>query len=373
MTTNFDYEYGNALAQYENAKTIEEKIKALELMQSTAPGHKGAENLRADISGKLAKMKSKLEKSKAVKGGSKSLRFSRDGSATVILIGLPNSGKSTFLSKITNATPKISDYAFTTKKPEIGIMEYQGTKIQIVELPAIVENSNKGKARGKEVLSLIRNGDLVVYVFLGDRETVEYSIDVLKEEMQASNIVINKKRPAISINKTGNNGVEIVGETNVIDSAYELFDILKARYSNIILRIEEKATVKDILEAMDVTKSYKQVIGIWLNAPKKENFKYKDIDVYSFNNVDETKKLIYDNLDLIIVYTRKPGEKNIDNVPVALRKGSTVRDLCNMLHKDFLEKFKFARMWGSGKYPGQQVSLDYPLSAKDVVELYIKI
>lgn len=372
MTTNFDYEYGRALEQYEKAKTVEEKIKALEQMQSTAPSHKGAENLRSDIANKLSKMKQKLEKSKAVKGGSKSLRFSRDGSATVVLVGLPNSGKSTLLSKITNATPKISDYAFTTKVPEIGIMEYQGTKIQIVELPAIVEGSNKGKARGKEILSLVRNGDLVICVLLGDRETIEYSLDVLSFEMQETNLVINKKKPAISINKTGNNGIEIVGETNVIDGADRLFDILKQRYSNIILRVEVKASVDDILEAMDVTKAYRKVIGLWLNSNEKKSFKYKNIDVYPFASAEEAKKIIYDNLDLIIVYTRKPGEKDIDNIPVALRKGSTVKDLCNMLHKDFLQKFKFARMWGSGKYPGQQVSLDYPLSAKDIVELYIK-
>jgi len=370
MTTNFDYEYGRALEQYENAKTMEEKIKALEQMQSTAPSHKGAENLRSDIANRLSKMKSKLEKSKSVKGQGKGLRFARDGSATVVLVGIPNSGKSTLLSKITNATPKISDYAFTTKFPEIGIMEYQGTKIQIVELPAIVEGSSKGKARGKEILSLIRNGDLVVCCLLGDRETMEYSLDLLINEMQISNIVINKKKPSLSINKAGNNGVEIVGESNVVDGAEKLFDILKQRYSNIIIRVEEKASVNDILEAMDVTKSYKKVIGIWNNSMKPVT--YKGISVFPNIDINITKKTIYDNLDLIIVYTRKPGEKDIDNVPVALRKGSTVKDLCNMLHKDFLEKFKFARMWGSGKYPGQQVSLDYPLSAKDIVELYIK-
>ncbi len=370
MTTNFDYEYGNALAQYENAKTVEEKIKALELMQSTAPSHKGAENLRSDIVGKLAKMKNKLEKSKAVKGGSKGLRFSRDGSATIVLIGIPNSGKSTLLSKITNAMPKISDYAFTTKIPEIGIMEYKGTKIQIVELPAIVEGANKGRARGKEVLGLVRNGDLVICCLLGSRETAEYSLDVLKEELELSNIIVNKKRVNLSVNKSTTQGIEIVGETNVIDGAENLFDILKERYAHIIVRVDEKASIADILNAMDYTKSYKKVIAIWLDG--KEAFTYKTIKVQPYNSTEEIKKLIYDNLDLIIVHTRKPGEKDIDNVPVALRSGSTIKDLCSMLHKDFIEKFKFARIWGSGKYPGQQVSLDYPLISNDIVEFHIR-
>ncbi|PIU22151.1 MAG: hypothetical protein COT14_02710 [Candidatus Diapherotrites archaeon CG08_land_8_20_14_0_20_30_16] len=370
MTTNFDYEYGKALEQYENAKTIDEKIKALELMQSTAPSHKGAENLRSDIVGKLAKLRQKLEKSKAVKGGSKGLRFARDDSATVVLLGLPNSGKSTLLSKITNANPKISDYAFTTKVPEIGIMEYQGTKIQIVELPALVEGANKGRARGKEILSLARNGDLIVLVLLGSKEATEYSLDVLISELQLSNVVINKKKPQISINKTGSQGIEILGERNILDAPQKLYNILKQRYSHIILRIDEKAKTDDILEAMDSTKSYKKVIGIWLDG--NEDCTIKGIPIYSMKIIPEIKKTIYNNLDLIIVYTRKPSEKDNDNVPVALRQNSTVKDLCNLLHKEFILKFKFARVWGSAKYPGQQVSLNYVLSANDIVELYVK-
>ena len=370
MTTNIDYEYAKALEQYEKAKTLEEKIKALEEMQSTAPGHKGAENLRADIVSRLTKLKTKLEKSKAIKGGSKALRFTRDGSATVVLLGLPNAGKSTLLSKITNATPKISDYAFTTKVPEIGIMDYQGTRIQIVELPAIVEDSYKGKARGKEILSLSRNGDLLVCVLRGDKETIEYSMDTIIKEFTLSNIIINRKKPSITVNKSGNQGIEIVGSSNVIDGADKLYSILEQRYAHIIVRVEEKAKVDDILEAMDITKSYKKVIGIWLDG--KENYNYKGILIHPFKDINDIKKVIYNNLDLIIVYTRKPGEKDNDNIPVALRKGSTIKDLCNMLHKDFIDKFKFARIWGSGKYPGQQVSVDSVLSAKDIVELYVK-
>ena len=369
MVTNVDYEYTKALKQYAESKTLDEKLKALEYMLSTAPSHKGAENLRADIVSKIAKIKQKIEKSKVVKGKGKSLRFTAEGPATVVLLGLPNSGKSTLLSKITNAKPKISSYKFTTKLPEIGIMGYKGTKIQIVELPAIIKNSHKGKAHGKEILSLARNGDLLVCVLSGDKETVKCSIDVLQKELQKSNIVINKKKPQIFVNKTSAQGVEVFGDSNV-DDIEKLYALLKKNYSHVILRVDEKAKAEDILEAMDATKSYKKVIGIWLNG--KEAFKYKKVFIYSYLNEIETKKNIYNNLDLIVVYTRKPGEKDVDNVPVALRKNSTIKDLCNSLHKDFLEKFKFARIWGSGKYPGQQVSLDYQLKPKDIVELYVR-
>ncbi len=368
MVTNFDFEYANALKKYDEAKTIEEKIKAMEYMISAAPSHKGAENLRADLTKRLTKLKAKLDSQKVV-SGSKSLKFTKEGSATCVLLGLPNSGKSTFLSKVTNATPKISNYNFTTKVPEIGVMNYNGAKIQIVELPAIVEDSYKGKARGKEILSLARNGDLIILICLGNLDYVKYSLSILKNELVKSGIIINKTKPNISLKKTSNPGVELVGIQNIIDGKDKLLNLLEQNnISHIILRIDEKTNSKDVFEALDITKNYKKIIGIWLDG--KEDFKYENINVFAFN--DKIYDKIYSSLDLVIIYTRKPGEKDIDNIPVALKKNSTIENLCSFLHKDFLSKFKFAKVWGSSKYPGQQVPLNYILKDKDIVELYIK-
>jgi hypothetical protein len=338
-------------------------------MQSTAPSHKGAENLRADIASKLSKMRVKADSQRQLKGAGKSLKFSKDGAATIIVIGLPNAGKSTLLTKLTNATPKISEYEFTTQNPELGVMDYLGAKIQMVELPAIVKNSYKGKARGKEVLSLIRNGDLVAIVFFGDLTIAQYSLNIILEELDKSGIIINKKRPEINVKKTGQDGIEIVNEKNVIEGKENLLKLLqKEGVSHVTIRVEEKAHASDIVEAMDITKSYKTVVGIWLDGDK--DFKYKGVNVYAFNN--KLKEKLYKDLDLIIIYTRKPGEKNLDNVPVALKRNANIKDLCNILHNDFISKFKFAKVWGSTKYAGQQVSQDYILKDRDIVEIYVK-
>lgn len=368
MVTNFDYEYAKALKQYEDAKTLQDKVKALELMQSTAPSHKGAENLRADIASKLSKMKSKLDSQKQLKGAGKSLKFSKEGASTIILIGLPNSGKSTLLTKLTNAMPKISEYEFTTQVPELGVMDYLGAKIQMVELPAIVKNSHKGKARGKEILSLIRNGDLIAIVFYGDLQVAKYSIETILEELDKSGVIINKKKPEINVKKMSQQGIEIVNEKNIIDGKNKLLELLnKENISHVLIRVEEKAYSYDIVEAMDITKTYKKVVGIWLDG---KDMQYNGITVYAYN--EKLKERLYNDLDLIIIYTRKPGEKNLDNVPVALKKNSSIKDLCNILHKDFINNFKFAKVWGSTKYDGQQVSQDYILKDKDIVEIYAK-
>ena len=85
-----------------------------------------------------------------------------------------------------------------------------------------------------------------------------------------------------------------------------------------------------------------------------------------------SKQIIYNNLDLILVYTKKPGKSDSDNIPFVLKKGATIESLCEALHKDFVKKFNYAKVWGSSKYPGQKVSKDFKLKENDIVEIYLK-
>ena len=68
------------------------------------------------------------------------------------------------------------------------------------------------------------------------------------------------------------------------------------------------------------------------------------------------------------MWTKKPGEEKAEK-PLALKEGSTVEDVANVLHKDF-KKFKFAKIWGSGKFQGQRVARNYELKDGDTVEIY---
>ena len=131
MPTNVTVEYVKAQERYLNAKTKEEKIAALEEMLSTVPGHKGCENLRKELKQRLAK----LRQQKKSKSSRKTL-ITKEGDAQVCILGLTQSGKSTLLSKLTNAKPEISNHPFTTTKPEIGTFDFEGVKIQMVEIPS---------------------------------------------------------------------------------------------------------------------------------------------------------------------------------------------------------------------------------------------
>ena len=163
MPINAGYEYTEAQKHLEEAKTPEEKIRALEKLLSVSPNHKGAEKLRLEIKTKISKLREKAEKERAKKGGAFSLSIKKEGAAQVALIGLTNSGKSTILNKLTGAKVEIADYVYTTKLPEIGVMDYHGVKIQLIEIPPVFEGFMEGE-NGPSFMAIIRGADLVVIV-----------------------------------------------------------------------------------------------------------------------------------------------------------------------------------------------------------------
>ena len=139
MPINASYEYYNAEKVYLEAKTLPEKILALEELIRVSPKHKSSENLLKELRTRLRKLKEKQEKSKKI--GKPTKKGIRKEHFQCVLLGLPNSGKSSLLAKLTNARPKISPYAFTTSYPEIGTMDHQGVKAQIIDLPSIGSES----------------------------------------------------------------------------------------------------------------------------------------------------------------------------------------------------------------------------------------
>ncbi len=151
MPTNVTIDYIKAQERYLAARTREEKMSALEEMIRTCPKHKGCENLLAELKSKLAKMKKLAPK----KTGRRSATIAREGDGQICILGVTQSGKSTLLSKLTNAKPKISNVPYTTVKPEIGTMDYHGVKIQLIEIPSTFDNVHMNIAQASDGIILI--------------------------------------------------------------------------------------------------------------------------------------------------------------------------------------------------------------------------
>ncbi|MCK4634747.1 MAG: TGS domain-containing protein [Candidatus Aenigmarchaeota archaeon] len=158
MPTNLPAEWNKYYDKYLNAKTIKEKIKALKEVIAHTPKNKATDKIRARFKRKMAELRKEGEKKKAKSGG-KSLSIKKEGDVQVSIIGLANSGKSTFLKRITNSNPKIADYPYTTTEPEVGMLEFDDVKIQLVEIPSTFT---------PEVLSTTRTSDLMI-LLISDR------------------------------------------------------------------------------------------------------------------------------------------------------------------------------------------------------------
>ena len=277
MSTNADFEYGLAEKKYLEAKTNEEKLEASKKMLSTAPNHKASQVMRAEIKSRIAKLKAIMDKEKQQKKSGAQLSIKKEGAAQIVIVGTTNSGKSTLLKRLTNAKVEIAPYEFTTKEPAIGVLDYKGIKLQVIEIPAIVPNF-KDTEKGPFLLSLIKQADLIILLF---------------------------------------NNVE---EKKMLD--YELQDI--------------------------------------------------NVPILIYNNQEGIVDEIWSRLNIIKIYTKQPGHKPT-YPPIAMKKGSIIEDLAEHIHKDFIKKFRFARIWGkSAAFPGQQVGLKHQLQDDDVVELHLK-
>jgi hypothetical protein len=354
MPANVTFDFARARQKYEEANSPQGKLEALIEMQRYAPKHKGGENLRAEISKKISNTRRDIEKQKlreAKRGSAPSLSVKKEGAGQIVLVGMPNSGKSWLLNKLTGADAEIAPYAFTTKKPEVGMMNYKGARVQVVEVPAIVEGSSKGKAAGTQILSIIRNADAIVVLARNRDEE-----GIVKRELEAANIRLGETKPDIKIEESKFKGITISGKKFLKVPEAEIINFLKSQgIYNAGIILNDPTDIGTIVRALDGGIAYK-----------------KSITVNAFGRIDfeKLRERLFGLLGKVLIYTKKPGSKPDYNGPLVLKKGSTIEDVARHLHKEFAQNLKYAKLWGSSKFPGQMVPRGYQLQNEDVVEIY---
>jgi GTP-binding protein len=123
--------------------------------------------------------------------------------ADVGLVGFPNAGKSTLLSVITAAKPKIADYAFTTLTPQLGMVEYRGGKsFCIADLPGIIEGAAEGKGLGHRFLRHIERNSILLFLIPADSKDHRKEFDILFNELKAYNEEMLQKEFVIAVSKS---------------------------------------------------------------------------------------------------------------------------------------------------------------------------
>jgi len=328
MPANLTPQYLEAELKFKQAKTTPEKIKALEVMMAIIPKHKGTERLRGQLKSRMAKLKEDLQRRPAVGKAEQAYNIKREGAAQVVLLGFPNSGKSSLLSQITHAFSEVADYPFTTQKPVPGMMNFENLQIQLVDTPPIqLDRIEPGFP------NLLRNADgLLLLVDL--TEDPIFQMEILLEELNKMKIKVAGKSPSP------------LPDTGWISLR--------------TLLVGNKCEAKNAMEA------YRR-----LEDRFRDCFSVLPISAQGGMNLDDLRKEIYQTLNILRVYTKTPGEDPDLTEPVILKKGSRVEDVALSVHKDFVAKLRYAKVWGSGKFDGQMVKRDYLVNEGDVIELHI--
>ena len=315
--------------------------------------------------------------------GSAGFDIRKTGDASIALVGLPSVGKSTILNSLTNANSDVASYHFTTVTAVPGMMQFNGAKIQILDLPGIVEGASKGKGMGRKVLSIARSVDLIVLVL--DVFQIHH-LEILERELAQVGIKINQTRPDVTIEKTHSGGIYVQGQKPLkmsLNLAKEILRIHGFQNARVVIR-EPELRDEQLIDILSGNRVYLPSIVV-VNKIDLVSRKFvtdlsskfgRDIVAISADkkiNIDYLKSKIYDELNFIKIYLKPKGNEVNNKEPLTMKNGCTIKDVCSRIHRNLVRDFKFAYVTGkSVKFDAQKVALEHKLSNSDTVTIVKK-
>ncbi|MBI2661388.1 GTP-binding protein [Candidatus Woesearchaeota archaeon] len=359
-----------------------ERIRELEEELSNTKYNKKTQGHIGLVKAKIARIKDDQERKASGKGKSEGYAVKRSGDATAIIVGFPSVGKSTLLNAITNARSEVAAYAFTTLTCIPGLLEYKHAKIQVLDVPGIVEGAASGRGRGREVLACAHSADLVIILL--DVFNPNH-LRVIEKELRETNLRINQKPADVRIIKKSRGGMEVLTTVKLTKIDKETIKAImkEFRLENGSIVLRQDIDADQLIDVIEGNKKYVPAI-IALNKIdmvdpqtlgriKSEIQPDVCISAEMAINLGELKELIFRKLGFIRVFCKEHGKKADLEVPLIMKEGSTLKDVCLKLHRDFASKFKFARIWGkSVKFEGMVIrNLKHVVLDEDVIELRI--
>jgi small GTP-binding protein len=325
MPTNLPPEYFEAERRYKEARSNTERIDLLEELIGTIPKHKGTDKLRADLRRRLSKLKDAAEVSRKTGRHESSFHIEREGAGRVAVVGLPNVGKSSLVDVLTHATPKVSEYPFTSWTPTPGMMIYENIQIQLIDTPPL--NRDHVEA---ELYDLIRGCDLILMI-------VDLQADPIRQMKE---------------------GMAILSENRITCKTQQFVEEKQSGllFLLVVNKNDDPNFEEDFLLFCELL---------------EEDCPLISISAKTGRNMEFFKETVFKMLNIIRVYSKPPGKEVDRSAPFVLKKGGTIEEFAGQVHKDFLENLKSARVWGSEVYDGQLVGRDHVLHDGDVVELHI--
>jgi ribosome-interacting GTPase 1 len=333
MAANLTPQYLEAEAEYKKAQAAEEKLVCLKRMFSLVPKHKASEKLQADLKTKMAELRDEIEKEKKAPKAKKgpSGKILKQGAGQVVLIGAPNAGKSQIVDKLTRAAPEVAAYPFTTREPVVGMMDWEDVKVQLIDTPPITPDYLESY-----LSSIVGNADLALLVVGLDDDDGPFAAEAVIERLAQTKTMLAQELPA---------------PTEDAD--------LTVRFIKTVL-VANKTDTPGAAERLEIVR---ELFGA--------RFPIHALSAVDPADLEKLRNLIYQTLNVIRVYTKQPGKPADMSSPFTCPAGSNLIELAALVHRDFAEGLKSARIWGTGVYDGQTIKRDHILHDKDVVELHI--
>jgi hypothetical protein len=368
---------------------ILDKIKDLELEYGRTQKNKATNGHLGIIKAKLSKLRGELLQDQASSGGGgEGFAVQRSGDGRVALIGFPSVGKSSLLNALTSTQSEAAGYEFTTLTCIPGNIIYNDTRIQLLDLPGIIEGAAHGKGRGKEVIAVARTSDLILIVLDAAKEGVDNHKMILERELEIVGLRLNKRPPNITLTKKATGGVKFnacgvklskLGD----DPEKTVTQICKEfKLHNCEVLMREDCSVDELIDVINGNRKYVRCLYVY---NKIDMIPLEDVEVLARQpdsmvisvrqelNFDYLLARMWDAMGLVRVYCKRRGCPPDLDEPIVLSAQSkpvTIEDATRKISKEMLVIFNYAEVWGtSAKHSPQRVGLSHILHDEDVFQI----
>ncbi|CAK9300055.1 unnamed protein product [Gordionus sp. m RMFG-2023] len=365
-----------------------ERISEIEAEMARTQKNKATMAHLGTLKARLAKLRRELitPKGGGGSGAGEGFDVAKTGDSRVGFVGFPSVGKSTLLSNLAGVYSEVAAYEFTTLTTVPGVVKYKGARIQLLDLPGIIEGAKDGKGRGRQVIAVARTCDLILMI-LDVTKPLKHKL-LLEKELEGFGIRLNKSRPPIVFKRKdkGGGGLNynaVVAQSELdIDQAKTILAEYKIHNADITLKGD--VTADDLIDVIEGNRVYIPCLYV-LN--KIDEISLEELDIITELphcvpisahlrwNFDELLETMWDYMNLVRVYTKPKGQIPDYDSPVILKQRSkSVEDFCNNIHKSILTHLKYALVWGSSvKHNPQKVGKEHVLNDEDVIQIIKRV
>ncbi|XP_034061186.1 developmentally-regulated GTP-binding protein 1 [Gymnodraco acuticeps] len=361
------------------------KIAEIEAEMARTQRNKATAHHLGLLKAKIAKLRRELITPKGGGGGAAGEGFdvAKTGDARIGFVGFPSVGKSTLLSNLAGVYSEVAAYEFTTLTTVPGVIRYKGAKIQLLDLPGIIEGAKDGKGRGRQVIAVARTCNLILIVLdvlkpLGHKKLIE-------KELEGFGIRLNKQPPNIGYKRKDKGGINFTSTCIQTELDQDTVKSILAEYKifNADITLRSDSTADDLIDVVEGNRVYVPCIYV-LN--KIDQISIEELDIiykvphcvpisaHSRWNFDDLLEKMWDYLKLVRIYTKPKGQLPDYTSPVVLPdEHTTVEDFCLKIHKSLMKELKYALVWGASvKHNPQKVGREHVMIDEDVIQLVKK-